>query len=137
MTVSGFGKDTSCTTVLRPGQFVTGPRLVAEAAFRRLTTPRGMLRGGEEEANYGLDLLDMIGAVSSKSDAIALGGKIRNELLKDERIESVDASVLLTRDGPASTLEITVEAVTREGPFALTISVDEVSVQLLNISAEA
>lgn len=136
MAVSGFGRDTSCTSSLRPGQFVTGVRLVAEAAYRRLTTPRGMLRGGEDEANYGLDLLDMIGAVATKSDAVALGGRIRNELLKDERIESVDATVVLSRSGPATELDITVDVVTREGPFALTIRVDEVSVQLLGISVE-
>ncbi len=136
MAVSGFGRDTSCTGALRPGQFVTGTRLVAESAYRRLTTPRGMLRGGEEEADFGLDLLDVIGNVATKSDAAALGGRIRNELLKDARIESVEATVVLTRNGPATELDITVEAETREGPFALTIEVDEVSVQLLNISTE-
>lgn len=133
---TSFGKDVSCTNGLRPGQFVTGTRLVAEAAYRRLTTPRGMLRGGEDEANYGLDLLDAIGSVASQSAALALGGSIRNELLKDERIESVDAAVVLTRNGPAHELDITIEAETREGPFTLTIAVDEVSVQLLDISTE-
>lgn len=137
MAVSGFGRDTSCTSSLRPGQRVTGVRLVAEAAYRRLTTPRGMLRGGEDEENYGLDLLDMIGAIASNSDAAALGGRVRNELLKDDRIETVEATVILSRVGPAALLQITIAVVTREGPFTLAIAVDEVSVQLLNISVEA
>lgn len=137
MAVSGFGKDTSCTSALRPGQFVTGVRLVAEAAYRRLTTPRGMLRGGDEEADYGLDLLDSIGGVASESNAKALGGRIRNELLKDERIESVDVTVVLSQVGPASELDITIEAATREGPFTLTVAVDEVSVELIGIAEAA
>lgn len=137
MAVSGFGRDTSCTSSLRPGVRVTGVRLVAEAAYRRLTTPRGMLRGGEDEANYGLDLLDMIGAVASQSNTTALGGRIRNELLKDERIETVDVTVVLERIGPSTELHIEIEAETREGPFSLAIVVDDVSVQLLDISVEA
>jgi hypothetical protein len=96
-----------------------------------------MLRGGEDEANYGLDLLDMVGTVSTKSEAVALGGRIRNELLKDERIESVDATVVTVQQGPVTILDVTVEAETREGPFALTIQVDELSAQLLNISTES
>mgnify|MGYP000564826546 CR=1 FL=1 len=38
-------------------------RLVAEAIYRRLTTPPGTLLGGDDEANYGLDLLSLIGSV--------------------------------------------------------------------------
>ena len=44
-TMTDFGFDTSCTTALRTGRFSSGPRLVAEACFRRLSTLRGTLRG--------------------------------------------------------------------------------------------
>ncbi len=132
-----FGRDTSCTTELRTGRFARGARLVAEAAFRRLTTPRGMLRGGEVEAEYGLDLLGLVGSVTTKGDAAALGGRIESELRKDERIVSVVATVVEVVEGPATSWDISVEAETSAGPFALKIGVDELSVELLSITAEA
>lgn len=131
-----FGRDTSCMTELRSGRFVTGPRLVGEAAYRRLTTPRGMLRGGDEEANYGIDLLDMIGSVATKADASALGGRISAELGKDERIELVDTTVVATTDGPSTAFDITVQATTAEGPFTLQVRVSEVTIELLGLSTE-
>lgn len=135
--MTSFGVDTSCTNALRPGQRVSGVRLVAEAAYRRLTTPRGMLRGGEDEANYGFDLLETIGSVTTKSQAASIGGRIRNELLKDERIETVNVEVVVMTNGPSSMLDVTIEAVTREGPFTLVLAVGELSVDLLDIVTEA
>ncbi|MCL2724860.1 MAG: hypothetical protein FWD69_10535 [Polyangiaceae bacterium] len=131
--VSGFGLDTSCTTSIRSGQFVSGPRLVAEAAYRRLTTPRGMLRGGDDERNYGFDMSELIGSVSTDSDAVSLEGKIRNELFKDERILTVDVNVTVTTSGPAVAFDVEIKATTREGPFTLAVRVSEVSVELLGI----
>lgn len=129
-----YGRDTSCTDQLRPGRFVTGARLVAEAAYRRLTTPRGMLRGGDDEANYGLDLCGLVGSSSAKADAAALPGRITAELLKDERIESVEVEVLATVEGPATTLQITISALTSEGPtFELVLLASAVTVELLKV----
>lgn len=131
MSADGFGRELSCTTTLRTGVYVSGARLVGEAAFRRLTTPRGMLRGGEDEANYGMDLTSFIGA--SPRGISTLEGRIRNELLKDERIDKVTARVAKTLDGPATILRIEIDAETRDGPFTLVVQVDEISAQLLNI----
>jgi hypothetical protein len=135
MATSIFGKDTSCTSALRPGQFVTGARLVGEALYRRLSTPRGMLRGGDDEESYGFDLLGVIGSTQSDADAIALQGKIRNEALKDERIIDAQVTVTLTRNGPAVSLDVLIEVTTGAGPFTLNIGVDEATVELLNLAA--
>ena len=132
-----FGRDTSCTTSLRTGRFATGARLVGEAAFRRLTTPRGMLRGGEDEANYGLDLTALCGSTNPDRDAAALPGRVRAELTKDERIQSVETTVTVTKDGPEITFDILIEAVTAAGPFTLQIGIDELTVELLNLTVEA
>jgi hypothetical protein len=136
MAQSYFGRDTSCTTSRRTGRFVRGARLVGEAAFRRLTTPRGMLRGGADEAEYGLDVTSLVGTVNTTSDAAALGGRVSSELTKDERIISADVEVLSFTEGPSRTLQITVDALTTEGPFTLQVGVDEVSAQLLRLEAE-
>jgi hypothetical protein len=133
--VDGFGRDISCTTSMRTGQFVSGARLVAEAAYRRLTTPRGMLRGGEEEQNYGLDLTDLIGSATTKKDAASLEGRIRNELLKDERLLTIDVTVMATVEGPSTSFEILIDGMTKAGPFTLAVRVDDVSAQLLGIKA--
>lgn len=131
-----FGRDTSCTTGLRHGRIVTGPRLVAESIYRRLTTPRGMLRGGEEEQNFGLDLTELIGSASTPALEAALPGRIETEIRKDERIESVEIAVLATTSGPATSYTITIRAVTGMGPFTLAIAASAVTVELLGIEVE-
>lgn len=130
---SVFGTDTSCTTSLRTGRLVTGPRLVAEASYRRLTTPRGMLRGGADEANYGLDLADEIGSTNIVATAASLPGRISSELLKDERLDSVEVKVTTTTIGPSTTFYVSIEGQTAEGPFLLTLAVSDVTVSLLGI----
>lgn len=133
MTVD-FGKDTSCTDSLRTGRFVTGARLVAEAAYRRITTPRGVLRGGEDEQNYGIDLAEFIGAQAGPSVKAMLPGVIRNELDKDERIDSVEVDVVEKRN-PDGLVEyqISINAQTGAGPFVLKLAASAVTVSLLGI----
>jgi hypothetical protein len=130
-----YGRDISCATSLTPGRLVSGARLLAEAAFRRLTTPRGMLRGAEDEGSYGLDLSEIIGSVTIAADAAALPGRIQAELLKDERFESVDVRVVDSSEGAFKAFVIYVEVFTTEGPFTLTLRAEEVSVELLGIEA--
>jgi hypothetical protein len=130
-----FGRDTSCTASLLTGRFSVGAKLVGEAAYRRLTTPRGMLRGGEVEANYGLDILDLIGSVATKADAAALPGRIRAELQKDERIARVDVTVTPTLlSGGAVAYDIAIDADTALGPFALVLRVTDVTVEVLGLT---
>lgn len=129
-----FGRDTSCTDTLRTGRYATGLRLVAEAAYRRLTTPRGMLRGGEDERNYGLDLMSIVGRGNPTLVAAELPGRIRAELLKDERIDAVEVDVAVVTSGPATSFTVSIDVTTAEGPFALQLSVSDVSVTLLRIS---
>ena len=129
-----FGKDLSCTTSIMTARYSTGPRLVAEALFRRFTTPRGMLQGGEDEQNFGLDLAALVGSVSTPSAVAALPGQIEAEALKDERVESVTVSVTSTTVGPATSWNITIKAQTGAGPFSLVLGVSGVTVALLGIA---
>ena len=136
--MADFGRDISCTSSIMTGRYATGVRLVAEACYRRLITPRGMLRGGEEEANYGLDLSELVGSTSTKNDEAALAGRIRAELEKDERVETADVKVtrVESKDRTVS-FGVVVAATTAEGPFTLTLAVTDVSVELLGIEAAA
>lgn len=132
--MTDFGRDTSCTAAkgLRSGRLSNGARLVAEALERRLSTTRGTLRGGEQEANYGINLAEEIGATTSPE---ALSAKIKAEAAKDERIERTDVVVVKTTDGPAISYAVTVTGYTAAGPFTLRLAVSEVKVELLGIEA--
>ncbi len=133
MTVD-LGRDITCTKSLGSGRFASGVRLVAEACYRRLTTPRGLLRGGEEEANYGLDLTSLCGSTNPKAIAASLPGRIDSELRKDERVESVEVDVLQTTAGGLVSFAITISVVTGAGPFTLQLLASSVTVELLGIS---
>lgn len=134
---TSFGRDISCTDSLKTGRYATGLRLVAEACYRRLTTPRGSLRGGEDEQNYGFDLKQFVGTTNAKAVAASLPGRIKNELTKDERVETVEVDVLVSSDGIGSTFTITIEVGTADGPFELQIAITDVTVALLGISEAA
>jgi hypothetical protein len=129
------GRDTSCTDSLKTGRFVTGARLLAEAAYRRITTPRGSLRGGEDEANYGIDITGICGSTNAASVAASLPGRIRSELEKDERFGAIDVEVLYVMVGATARFTITIDVETAAGPFTLSLLASQVSVELLGIAA--
>jgi hypothetical protein len=130
-----YGRELSCTDTLKTGRYVSGVTVVAEAIYRRLTTPRGMLLGGESEQNYGLDLMSLVGTVDTTGSASSLAGRIENECRKDERLESVKAVVVRTVDGPSTTYTITIQATTALGPFTLQMLVSAVTVELLGVTS--
>lgn len=132
-----FGRDISCTDSLRTGRYVTGTRLVGEAIFRRLTTPRGTLRGGEAEANYGLDLVGILGTRTSPDFIATLPDRIRNEVTKDERVDDVDVEIVETGNAVVSALEITLRVQTSSAPFSLVLGVSSVTAELLGITSES
>jgi len=129
-----FGRDISVTDLLRTGRFATGTQLVGEACYRRLTTPRGMLRGGEDEANYGIDLTELIGESRPSVIAASLPGRIKNELLKDERIQTCEVELTVSTSGPSTSFVIVIEVTTAAGPFALQILATDVTTELLGIT---
>ncbi len=133
---TNFGKDMSCTTGLRTSRYVRGVSLVGESYFRRLSTPRGTLRGGEAEQNFGLDLTTKIGTTASPAALAALPGEIASELMKDERSLSIDADIVESRttDGVGKKWVVTVRAQTTEGPFSLQVGVSDVSAEFLGIA---
>ena len=129
--MTSFGRAVSCTDSLRCGRYVSGVRVVAEAAYRRLTTRRGELL---DDPDYGLRLADYLGASTSDSEAALLPGLIRQQLLRDPRLRSVDVTVTETGTSSDLTWTIAVRGYTDEGPFDLVASVDDVTVALLGIS---
>ncbi len=133
--MTDFGRDTSCASSLRSGRIVTGALLVGEACYRRLSTRRGTLRGPAREGDYGLPLHELVGRTGDLAALVAsLPGRIRAELVKDERVTDGTATVSRVTSGPSTSLEIAIVAYTTSGPVVLTVAVSEVSVELLTLS---
>ena len=135
---TGLGVEMYCLDRMRTGKYVSGRGALAQAIYRRLTTPRGTLRGGDEEQAYGIDLPGFVGDTATTIAVAALPGIIRGELLKDDRILDVVATV--TADEPSNgqvslTIDIRVVPVEDDAELSLTIAVSETSVELLSVSA--
>src|SRR5262249_13556353 len=86
-----FATDLDCSDDLNPlGTTVSGPLCLAQAIQRRLSTPRGMVI---DAPNYGRDLREYLSRGMTAAELEAIPGDVRAEVLKDERIEEVDAGV--------------------------------------------
>lgn len=131
--MTGFGTDTWCLNSLSTGRLAKGSALVAQAAFRRLTTPRGTLRGGDEEDAYGFDVAGLVGDVGYDTAVAQIPGRVRAELLKDDRLTDVQVTATIINDRGKQTITIVVVGVLADETedFTLTLSVDEVTVDLI------
>lgn len=134
MAEQGFGVDLSCSATLQTGRLVRGQTLLAQAIYRRLTTPRGTLRGGAEELAYGLDLPGYVGQTDPDTAAASLPTLIEGELAKDDRIVSVAATITssTSTDG-MTTFAIVVDVVPvgEADQFALTLDVSDVGLDII------
>lgn len=130
MTVD-FGRDLWCLDDLDPGRTVTGALLVAQAAYRRITTPRGAVI---DAPNYGFDVRALLGKGLTPAQLAAIPGQVRGEILKDERVDSCSITATYT-GGPNGTLTLSIDGETAAGPFNLVLAVTEVNVEILQIGA--
>lgn len=129
-----YGRDTSATTRIHRGRVVSGARLLAEAAFRRLITDRGTLL---DAPNYGFALKTFLNADMTPARRAALPGLIRLELQKDERIVQGSVRVVVTEERTTSgafewTIDISATGVD-EGPFTFSVAASAVTVELLDL----
>lgn len=130
----GYGRDLSCLNALVTGRMVGGKTLLVQAIVRRLTTPRGTLRGSAEASRYGIDLAGYVGQVGDAVAAAALPAVIESELLKDDRIASVAVAVTYTRDAAGLVtylVRIDVTPASELEDFALTLAVSDVTVSMI------
>lgn len=127
---SALGVDLSSLDDVDETREVTGVELVAQDAVWRLRTPRsmGILEG--DAPNYGMDLLEAIGSAETDNDAASLPDRIRSELKNDERIESINASVISTVKGPATAYDIRIRCETADGSFELVGTANSATLEL-------
>lgn len=107
-------------------EVVDGPVAVAYAVARRLLTPPG---GLFYDLDYGYDLRRLLNAPMRSASEVSY--RVRTEALKDERVLEATASVV--RAGAA--LLVRLNLLTDDGPFAFSIRIDQLSVELLRQGA--
>jgi hypothetical protein len=123
--VADFGVDLWCQDDIDPtGATVSGPLIVAQACYRRLTTRRLGLVG---DPNYGYDVEDIINADVTQADLARHQAAIEAECLKDERVQGAPTTCVMT----AGVLTIGIALDLGDGPFALVLAVSQVGVSLL------
>jgi phage baseplate assembly protein W len=76
---------------LIPGHTVSGVDVVAQAQMIRLDTRRGSCPGAP---NDGISLKEMLHSEATPAALGRLPGVIRTELLKDDRVRSVDVALV-------------------------------------------
>lgn len=131
----GFGSDLDCVSDCTD-DFAeldsSSPLGIAQAAVRRLTTPRGAL---PDDPGYGLYLPGYCNRGVTQSDLRDLNGLIAGELRRDDRI--ADLTVVLSYAATTKTLSVTCQ-ITPDDPalgiFTFTFSVTDSAVLLETIS---
>lgn len=126
-----FGADLDCAddfTPLFDELDTKDPKLVAQAVYRRLTTPRG---GLIDDPDYGFDVRTLLHKPLSATYQAAIPGLIRAEVMKDDRVAT--CTVTLSNVTPLG-FDVAVACTTARGPFSLTFSVADAAVRLKEIS---
>ena len=121
----GYGQDTWCFDAYHAGRIATGRHVLAAACYRRLTTPRGTLRGpGDDASAYGFDLIGFVGSTPTDAAVALAPGLIVAELRKDDRIAAVSVAVNRRNVAGMAELEfvVSVEAVPDFESFTLTVT---------------
>lgn len=130
MAAPDFGTDSNGLSGLQYRRtLVSGTRNVGNALGRRLSTRRATLRYAP---NYGLDLKESLNSDFTRAEITSLQGAIEQECEKDERVLSASATVVYIDQ--TSTLEVTIEGTTEEGPFTLVLGISQATVEILRLT---
>jgi hypothetical protein len=121
-----FGSDIGCYPDLDPNlTLITGPRVLLEATYRRLTTARGTY---DWDPEYGFDVQALLNEDFDATTLPLWQREIQAEVEKDERVLVADVTISPTQgDG----YQIAVALTTADGVFALVLGVSQVTVQIL------
>jgi hypothetical protein len=126
-----YGRDISCTTDIDPLlSDVTGTDLMVQMCVRLLFCRKGSCLSAPT-ANT-LDVRDFLNGsldLTTKSATTQIGVLCENALLEDERIQTADVTASYSLQTKTLTLQI--QCTGANGPFSLTIAVNQVTVQLI------
>lgn len=133
----GYGSDMSCDSdVDENARELDGfdPLVLAQAIVRRLDCPRGAL---PDDPGYGIDLRSRINKGMTAEDVRALGGQIRGEVLKDDRVSTLSVVMRPNSTGSLIQVELAVQPIDATiGSFTLTLSATIAEILLSEIRSE-
>lgn len=126
-----YGTDSFCLTDLqRISTQVTEPAiLIGQRLARRLQTPRGALGLINGDPDFGWDVRQLVLGKIAPGALVAAQSTIKSECLKDEEVLACSVSVDRTSGG--SGIRITINATASNGPFALVLNVDALTVEAI------
>lgn len=132
-----YGTDTHCTDEMKTGRLVSGTTLLAQALYRRLTTPRGTLDDGDEGIVYGIDLASFVGVSVTPDDLDSIPALVEAELTKDDRVGSLTATLTHMTDADGmTTAELSIDVFPADDTqaFNFTVEASAVTVALLGVT---
>lgn len=128
MTQPDYGTDWWNTTDLLPTMpTIKGRQVPIQRLVRRLYTPRGSC---PDCPNDGIDVRDFLNSPTLTADQMQ--GIIRGELEKDAAVLSVTVIVTLSGSLPKREMRIDIDGELSDGPFALVVGVDNLTVEMLS-----
>ena len=128
MTVD-YGTDVSWFPDVTPNLSLTsGNRTLAEALYRRLSTPRGWFAW---DPDYGLDVRGLVNETLNPNNVSAWQRQIAAECEKDERV--LTASVVITQTSQ-TTVSISIAIEGANGPLTLVLGVSNVGLAMLSFT---
>ena len=130
-TNANIGADINCASGLDPlFTLVSGRTALGQAIARRLQTPRGTLAWIGDTADYGYDVRQHLGDDLMPRLVSMIASRVEAEALADERVRAATATVTLH----AGALRVGLQLADASGPFRLTLSIDAVTVTVLQVS---
>jgi hypothetical protein len=97
-------------------QVATGRAVLAQSLIRRQTTPRGSVITSPNDC---IAVQQLLSAGMTQAALAALAGAIRQELLKDQRVNAVSVTISLS---PTNVATISEQIQSSTGPFSLTLT---------------
>ena len=134
----GYGSDISCDFDVAPDVAEVDPFstfALAQAIVRRLDTPRGTL---PDDKDYGISVRQYVNKGTTAAEIVSLAGQIRNEVLKDDRVETLTVTVIPSPTGTTLRIVLAIQPVDAElGGFTLTLSASSAAILIEEIKAAA
>lgn len=134
----GYGSDISCARDIEENAAElegSDTLILSQAIVRRLDCPRGAL---PDDDSYGMDLRSLVNQGLTDADVRDLAGRVRLEVLKDDRVESLSVTMTPSADAKSIRISLMVKPVDlRVGTFSLTLSASSASVLIEEIREAA
>ena len=134
----GYGSDISADSDLDPNMDEVNPfttLALAQAIVRRLDCPRG---GLPDDDDYGIDVRSYVNRGVTANEIRQLGGQIRSEVSKDDRVDTVVVVVRPNEVGSVLRIELAIRPVDPNiGGFTLTLAATSAEILIEEIRAAA